>query len=184
MCSRHYQLFKVYIIAASLPAIIDVEASGFGIHSFPIEIGVVLPNGSRFCRLIKPFDDWIHWDDSAEQIHGISQGVIQQRGINPIDVCHELNDFVGGQTLYSDAWVVDNPWLLKLFGKSKVNMAFRISSLELIMKESQFNTWDKDKAFIARRSGLKRHRASTDACIIQLTYERSMQRMNGNLHSL
>ncbi|MFC3123346.1 hypothetical protein [Agaribacter flavus] len=94
-----------------------------------------------------------------------------------MDVCRDLNAFANGQTLYSDAWVVDNPWVLKLFGKARIEMKFRMSSLELIMREDQFETWDKDKAFICRRSGLKRHRASTDACIVQLTYERSLKRL-------
>ena len=29
------------------PIVIDVEASGFGKGSYPIEVGVVLPDGSR-----------------------------------------------------------------------------------------------------------------------------------------
>ncbi|MGQ8366221.1 exonuclease domain-containing protein [Glaciecola sp. 1036] len=164
-------------IATRLPPIIDVEASGFGINSFPIEIGVVLENGSRFCRLIRPFNDWVHWDDEAQKIHGISQLMLAKKGVDPVIVCHELNRFVGNQVLYSDAWVVDNPWVNTLFYRAGVPMQFSISSLELILKEQQLGTWDRDKAFVLRRSGLKRHRASTDACIIQLTYERSLQRM-------
>ena len=42
------------------PFIIDVEASGFGSSSYPIEIGVALEYGSRHSALIKPADDWIH----------------------------------------------------------------------------------------------------------------------------
>ena len=36
----------------------DVEASGFGSASYPIKVGVVTADGSRYCRLIKPFQDW------------------------------------------------------------------------------------------------------------------------------
>lgn len=165
------------IITRQLPAIIDVEASGLGKHGFPIEIGVVLPNGSRFCRLIKPFSDWTFWDHEAQKVHGISREQLATNGIDGAQVCHELNKFVGHQTLYSDAWVVDKPWVAHLFHRANVNMRFSISSVELLLKEEQLRYWDKDKAFIQRRSGLKRHRASTDACIIQLTFERSAQRM-------
>jgi hypothetical protein len=51
--------------SVSIPAIIDVEASGFGSLSYPIEVGVVDQTGIRFCSLIKPQNDWIHWDEQA-----------------------------------------------------------------------------------------------------------------------
>ena len=169
----------MYNITLKLPAIIDVEASGLGKHGYPIEIGIVLPNGSRFCRLIKPFNDWTFWDDEAESVHGISREQLSTHGVSGEQVCNELNQFVGKQTLYSDAWVVDKPWLVKLFHRANVAMLFNISSVELLLKEEQLHYWDRDKAFIQRRSGLTRHRASTDACIIQLTFERSAQRLMG-----
>ena len=40
---------------------IDVEASGFGVGSYPIEVGVAFPDGGTQCYLIKPEHDWIHW---------------------------------------------------------------------------------------------------------------------------
>ncbi len=46
-----------------VPNIIDFEASGFGPHSYPIEIGVIRSNGDRYCSLILPADDWTFWDD-------------------------------------------------------------------------------------------------------------------------
>tara|TARA_B100000809_G_scaffold12879_1_gene11818 strand:- start:1149 stop:1406 length:258 start_codon:yes stop_codon:yes gene_type:complete len=36
------------------PFIIDVEASGFGAESYPIEIGIALAEGSKYCALIIP----------------------------------------------------------------------------------------------------------------------------------
>ena len=159
-----------------MPAIIDVEASGFGSESYPIEVGVVLSSGSRFCRLIRPFDDWTHWDVSAENLHGISRQQIESWGVDGVDVCHALNRFIGQTKVYSDAWVVDHPWLLKLFYRAGIEMTFAISSLELIMREEQIYSWDEDKKFIQERSGLKRHRASTDACIIQETFKHNLLR--------
>ena len=46
------------------PLIIDVEASGFGSKSYPIEIGVALNDGQRFCTLILPAPNWTHWDNN------------------------------------------------------------------------------------------------------------------------
>ena len=34
------------------PDIIDIEASGFGPDSYPIEIGVALSSGEKYCSLI------------------------------------------------------------------------------------------------------------------------------------
>ena len=39
---------------ADVPTILDLEASGFGRDSYPIEVGYVLPDGSSFCSLIRP----------------------------------------------------------------------------------------------------------------------------------
>ena len=43
-----------------MPSIIDVEASGFGAASYPIEIGVVRYDGAKWCKLLRPLDDWTH----------------------------------------------------------------------------------------------------------------------------
>tara|TARA_E500000331_G_C17248663_1_gene710151 strand:+ start:892 stop:1038 length:147 start_codon:yes stop_codon:yes gene_type:complete len=42
------------------PLIVDVEASGFVGDSYPIEIGLALEGGSKFCTLITPAPDWTH----------------------------------------------------------------------------------------------------------------------------
>ena len=53
------------------PYIIDVEASGFGPRSYPIEVGVAMEADRRFSALIAPASDWTHWDDEAEQVHRV-----------------------------------------------------------------------------------------------------------------
>ena len=61
------------MIRPSRPYIIDVEASGFGSDSYPIEVGLALEPGERFCTLIRPLDHWDHWDEQAESVHKISR---------------------------------------------------------------------------------------------------------------
>jgi hypothetical protein len=46
--------------SAECPLIIDVEASGFGGTSYPIEIGVALDYGHKYCTLIHPEPGWTH----------------------------------------------------------------------------------------------------------------------------
>ena len=55
------------------PPIIDVEASGFGSLSYPIEVGLVLQDGSSFCSLIVPEPEWQYWDDGSKKLPAISR---------------------------------------------------------------------------------------------------------------
>jgi hypothetical protein len=152
------------------PCIIDIEASGFGSYSYPIEIGVIDERGERFCKLIKPFDDWVHWDKSAEHLHGISQNTLFSHGVAGTQMCIELNALFNKKTLYTDAWSVDSVWLNKLFDRAAMTKTFSISALEMIMTESQIDKWDRAKQTFIKQSGIQRHRASSDAFIIQETF--------------
>ena len=58
-----------------LASIIDLEASGFGSSSYPIEVGIVLPNGQTYCSLIVPEPDWRH--SSAFAISGDHSGRVR-----------------------------------------------------------------------------------------------------------
>lgn len=153
------------------PTILDIEASGFGAHSYPIEVGVVRSDGERYCKLIKPFDDWDFWQDSAQDVHGISRADLYEYGINGTQICLELNAFLANEVAYSDGWVVDSPWLSTLFERSQVQMQFTLSSLELILKEAQMEQWHTVKDEVIDSLSLARHRASNDALIIQKTFE-------------
>jgi hypothetical protein len=153
-----------------VPIIIDVEASGFGAHSYPIEVGAVKPNGERFCSLIRPQGDWLHWDESAQLLHGISRPLLQTKGRSVTQVCLELNDFLHGQTAYSDGWVVDQPWLITLFYAANIKMAFSISPLEMLLSEMQMSLWHRTKASLLAKTTQPRHRASHDAALIQDTF--------------
>lgn len=158
----------------TLPTIIDVEASGFGAESYPIEIGIVRYDGAKWCKLIRPFDSWTHWDFGAQSLHGISREMLHARGVDPIKVCRELNAFLGNTMVYSDGWVVDNPWLIKLFAAAQIDMTFNCRALEYILSEAQMNVWHEVKVQQADKLDAKRHRASSDALVIQQTYAKTM----------
>ncbi|QJR80222.1 hypothetical protein CA267_005250 [Alteromonas pelagimontana] len=147
-----------------------MEASGFGASSYPIEIGVKRSDGERFCMLIKPYDDWKHWDNSAEALHGISREHLLRFGSDGGVVCDRLNGFLNAQTAYSDGWVVDNPWLIQLFARAGRMMTFRLSALEHVLSEAQMKSWHKVKSDLYSRQSRSRHRASVDAELIQQTF--------------
>lgn len=152
------------------PCIIDIEASGFGAHSYPIEIGVVKADGSRYCSLIAPQEDWVHWSDQAESVHGISRAFIIEKGKPAKQVCQELNRFLGSISAYSDAWVHDSPWLNRLFWAGRSNPEFHLSPIELITTEDQLMIWDDTKQDLTHQLKIHRHRASADAFLIQQTW--------------
>jgi hypothetical protein len=161
------------------PTILDIEASGFGYDSYPIEVGLVRSDGDRYCALIQPHDDWTYWSDQAEQIHGITMDMLKAKGKPVATVSSELNAFLSGETCYSDAWVQDKAWLSKLFFSAKVSMGFTLSPLESLMTEQQHEIWDEQKKRTMIELNLTRHRASTDAYIIQRTFLESKMTCDG-----
>lgn len=159
----------------SCPSIIDIEASGFGSYSYPIEIGVITTNGERYCALIKPQDDWTHWSENAQQVHGIARELLLQKGRAPHQICAELNQLLDGSTCYSDAWSHDSSWLNRLFFAARTYPSFHLSPIELIATEEQLLCWDDTKQKLQKQLCIERHRASGDAYLIQQTYVKTRQ---------
>lgn len=159
------------------PYIIDVEASGFGAESYPIEIGVALNAGERYCTLILPEPEWTHWDAEAERVHHLSRSLLETKGKSIIEVTQQLNERLHGMTLYSDGWVVDKPWLITLFHAARKSMNFCVSPLEMILSEPQMEIWHRTKAEVIEELKLTRHRASNDALIIQETFKQTLENL-------
>ena len=157
-----------------IPTIIDVEASGFSSHSYPIEVGVIRSDGARLCRLIRPYPQWSHWDKKAEALHGLSREHLQKWGNDGRDVCLALNQFLANGTAYTDGWVVDHPWLIKLYAAAGVDMSFSVRALEYVLSEQQMDLWMRTKNQVVSYFNGCRHRASTDAEIIQQTFIRTL----------
>jgi hypothetical protein len=156
------------------PLIVDVEASGFGQTSYPIEIGLALTNNERYCSLIRPPDSWTHWDKKAQAVHHITRDILLKSGKPIHKVALELNAILGHATVYSDGWCVDKPWITKLFGQAGIAMSFHVSPLEMILSEPQMTIWHATKDRIIAQSDQDRHRASTDAYFIQETFVQTL----------
>jgi hypothetical protein len=157
-------------------AVIDVEASGFGRGSYPIEIGAVLPDGTSECCLVYPSPEWTHWDSGAEAAHGISRELLLAHGRPVRDVALRFNDLLVGQTVYSDAWSFDLSWLGALFEAADIVQRFRLESLTTLLTEAERDAWGAAKHRVTANLGLSRHRASSDALILQQTFEELRQR--------
>lgn len=151
------------------PAVLDVEASGFGRNSYPIEVGYALPNGQVFCALIRPEPHWTHWDPEAEHIHHISRELLFAKGRPVIEVARLLNEQLRGQTVYSDGWSNDYSWLGNLFEVADLSPSFRLENLRALLLEDEADHWHEVKQQVAHERGPQRHRASADARLLQLT---------------
>ena len=161
--------------AAELPCVIDIEASGFGRGSYPIEIGFVLPDGSAYCSLILPAEDWTHWDEHAERVHGISRALLQRHGRSAAEVAGELNRRLGTRSVYCDNWAHDYAWLARLFDSASLRPSFRLRHLRELLGESAAERFDDTRETVERNLQLRRHRASSDARVLQLSVAKVLQ---------
>lgn len=146
-----------------------MEASGFGRHSYPIEVGLALADGGSFCCLIRPEPDWTHWDPAAEQLHHIRRDIAVAHGRPAAEVARLLNERLHGQTVYSDGWSNDYSWMSALFEVADLVPAFRLENLRSLLHETEAEHWHAVKREVGARLGVQRHRASADARVLQLT---------------
>lgn len=146
-----------------LPIIIDIEASGFGHGSYPIEIGYYRPDGTAYCTLIRPQSDWMHWDAGAEAVHGIARPLLADKGKAALDVCLDLNGALRGQTVYCDAWAYDYVWLSRLYDAVDLVPTFHLRDLRELLGECEQAAWHASRLAVEMRLQLRRHRASGDA---------------------
>ena len=154
------------------PAVLDIEASGFGRDSYPIEVGFVLPDGESFCSLIRPATGWTHWDPEAERVHHISRETLFKHGRGLDEVAALLNDRLAGRTVYSDAWSHDYTWLAVLFEAAGTTPSIKLDNLRALLTEQEAAFWNVVKTQVTTEMRLQRHRASSDAKILQHTLMR------------
>jgi hypothetical protein len=158
----------------SAPPVLDLEASGFGSGSFPIEVGWVMPDGRARCTLIRPEPEWIHWDEGAERVHGIARGLLLRHGRSPTAVAQMLNDDLSGQVVYCDGWGHDYPWLALLFDAAGVLPRFRLEAVRVLLDEAGLARLQTAHAALRSAQGHGRHRASSDARALQNALQRAL----------
>lgn len=161
-------------MSSDIPVILDIEASGFGRGSYPIEVGVVLPDERACCYLIRPEPGWTHWDPAAEAVHHIRRDILLTRGRPVTEVADALNELLAGRCVFSDAWGQDSSWLALLFDQAERPQRFRLEALRSLMSETQAARWHSTRLDVERQLAATRHRASIDALVIQRTFVSSL----------
>ncbi|HSH87736.1 MAG: hypothetical protein ACAH08_01435 [Methylophilus sp.] len=156
------------------PIILDIEASGFGVGSYPIEIGYADASGATWSAQVQPQADWLHWDHQAEKLHQQSRQELVQHGQTPHAIATYLNLTFTGQTLYTDGWYQDFVWLHSLYEAAGMNPSFKLEDLSVLLTTEQQSVWHDTKQSIRDTFALPEHRAAMDAKVLQLTWLRTI----------
>ena len=153
--------------AIRAPAVLDIEASGFGRESYPIEIGFITADGAAACTLVRPEAGWTHWDPAAEAVHGIRRDTALQHGRSAADVARWLNAALAGQVVYCDGWAHDYAWLGVLFEAAGQQPAFRLEHVVRLLSAEQAERLGPVRQAAWSAAPGTRHRASSDARLLQ-----------------
>ena len=160
------------MITESTPPFIDFEASSLDlIASYPIEVGICLPDGTLHSWLIRPHVLWQDWSESAERIHGIARDTLEKEGRTVSEVAANLNRLLSGQ-VFCDAWTFDSFWLHRLFKAANVRAEFPLESVSMLLDADQIRLWSTTRQQVIHRLGLPVHRAANDALILHRTWEK------------
>jgi hypothetical protein len=152
------------------PIILDIEASGFGVGSYPIEIGYVDAYGAVWSAQVQPHAEWLHWDHEAEKLHQQSRQELVQHGQTTHEIATHLNKTFAGQTVYTDGWYQDFVWLHNLYEAAGMSPAFKLEDLSILLTAEQKSAWHEVKQGIRDAFLLQQHRAAGDAKVLQLTW--------------
>ncbi|MFL0805944.1 MAG: hypothetical protein K6L60_01505 [Oceanobacter sp.] len=86
----------------SYPHFIAIDASSHEDTAHPIAIAWSMADGQIKTTLIQPEDDWQDWDYGLEDLHGISQETLYQRGETCWSVIRELENDLDESYLRTD----------------------------------------------------------------------------------
>ena len=153
-------------------AFVDVEASGLGPYSWPIEIGWGFHGHEPRAVLVRPHEQWsMHaWEKSAECLHRIAPHELIDQGRAALEVALGLNAALSDAEVYSDAPDYDSFWLYRLYDAAGVKPTYRLRDLGDLLRP----LWQGAPDALVRRAGRAAphtHRAADDVRHLQTMYE-------------
>ncbi len=152
-------------------AFIDLEASGLGARSWPIEVGWSFEDGVGEALLISPAPEWSmdQWDPKAERLHGVTPRMLSDLGVGVAQACDRLSAALDGCAVYSDAPDWDGFWLMRLFDAAGRKSTILLRDFGSLMPA----LGPAEKAALiskADRLAPRRHRAAEDALHLVTIY--------------
>lgn len=117
------------------PCFLDVEATGFGPDSHPIEIAWSDEAGEIHRCLIDPtpVPEWTDWSAEAERVHGIDRDRLRRNGWPPDYVANLLTQALKDKTVYTDAPDYDGRWIARLFAAVGQPVPFRCEHIDELL---------------------------------------------------
>lgn len=152
-------------------AFIDLEASGLGAASWPVEVGWGGVTGAPTAILIRPDASWNNaaWDPEAEKLHGLSRDRLAREGAAISVVCEALNAALSGRAVYSDAPDWDSFWLYRLFATARIRQGFKILAFADLVTP-MMGAHAEALVGEAEARAPRRHRAAADVAFLQTLY--------------
>ncbi|BBB30162.1 hypothetical protein [Neptunomonas japonica] len=148
-------------MAIKVPVIcIDIEASGLGPLSYPIEVAWKCGlTGASDLFLINPDTgyNWTQWDLSAADIHGITMDELLHKGISVNEACERLNQMLDGKMVTSDALDFDFFWMRRLFESAMMKPTFKMQGIDSVLEGGQLIQYR-----LIASAQVRKHRAMDD----------------------
>ncbi len=142
---------------------LDFEASSLSKRSYPIEVGWVAEDGAGEAHLIRPAPGWTDWDASAEAVHGISRGQLNNEGEPHEAVCARLIELFEGNLVHAGAPSWDGHWLSMLLrGAGKPRHLLRLADTEAAFVAAARDRLGQGAVEVAIADLIARARAKVD----------------------
>ncbi|SEK23112.1 hypothetical protein [Ectothiorhodospira marina] len=119
---------------STLPCFLDFEASSLTQDSYPVQVAWSDGAGHLECWLIRPAPEWTDWCDQAEEMHGISQHLIEERGCDITWLCQRMNRALAGKVVFTDGVHLDRFWLRRLFVAGSFMPRFRLGDVYQLLE--------------------------------------------------
>lgn len=158
-------------------AFLDVEASGLGARSWPVEVGWAFDGGAPTAMLVRPRPEWSSdaWDPKAQALHGLDRERLEREGQDAREVCLAMNEALADAEVYSDAPDWDGFWLFRLFSAAGVRQRFSILDYGRMMRPLVAGESEALFRRVARLAP-RRHRAGDDARHLELLHRLASRR--------
>ena len=153
--------------------LIDVEASGLHLESYPVEVAILTAGARISSWLIAPEPEWTHWSREAERLHGLPRARLELEGVRPSVVVRQLSSLLARSNgiMYSDAAEWDFDWIKTLYLAVGATLDFQILPLQELLSEAQWQALKVERERL-RRSGLyELHRAASDVRMLHAAYQ-------------